>query len=96
MRVGPFMIARRYSYWWGSSTAQAAIHETEWRLQTAFRQGEEGASVWAGLMEWNDDILGAIRQCSGAATSIQGGRRGCQVPLWIEKQPSPPPHGTGR
>jgi hypothetical protein len=91
--VSSILAACAGGYWWGNSSALATIHETEWRLQAAFRQGEQGASLWAALMEWNQDILGAIRQCSGAATAIQDGRRGCQVPLWIEKPPSSPPPG---
>ena len=88
--VGCILAAAAGGFWWGDRSAKATIHQTEWRLQAAFRQGEEGASLWAGLMEWNHDILGAIRQCRGAATSVQDGRRACAVPLWIELSPGPP------
>ena len=83
-------------YWRGSSTANAAIHETEAGLQAAFNQGPEAARDWLNLMTWND-VQDALAQCHGdAVVSIQFGRRACDVPLWIEKPvPAPPPRIGG-
>ncbi len=72
-------------YRWGRANAEASIHETESRLQAAFRNGHPGASHWAGLMTWND-ILIALQFCDTNADLVisQHGRRACKVPLWIE------------
>jgi hypothetical protein len=78
-------------YWWGRDTTLSNINETEAGLQVAFETGAGGAQKWLNLMQWNT-ITDALAQCTGAAISIQGGRKACGVPLWIEPpQPSPPP-----
>ena len=92
--VGGILSAFAGGYWWGSSSAKAAIHETEAGLQAAFNDGPEAAHDWLDLMIWNDPET-ALAQCRGDAVSIQDGRRACGVPLWIEKRPSPPPPRTG-
>jgi hypothetical protein len=81
-------------YWWGSSTAQAAIHETEAGLQAAFNDGPEAARLWLALMLWNDPTH-ALAQCSGYAGFVQDGRKACTVPLWIEKPVAAPPPRIG-
>jgi len=78
-------------YWWGSSAAQAAIHETETGLQAAFNNGPKAAQDWLNLMTWND-VVYSLSLCRGNGISIQHGRTACMVPLWIEKPvPAPPP-----
>lgn len=79
-------------YWWGRDTALSSIHETEAGLQVAFENGAPAAQTWLNLMQWND-IASALAQCTEAALSIQGGRKACNVPLWIEPPPPPPPPG---
>ena len=78
-------------YWWGRDTALSSIHETEAGLQVAFENGASAAQTWLNLMQWNT-ITSALAQCTEAAVSIQGGRKACTVPLWIEPpQPQTPP-----
>ncbi len=69
--VGGILGAFGGGYWWGSSTADAAIHRTEAGLQAAFNQGPDAARTWLNLMTWNriDDALGAL--------SRQGDRLAC-------------------
>jgi hypothetical protein len=93
--VGSILTACAGGYWWGSSTAFAAVQETEAGLRMAFNNGPHAAQTWLDLMLWNDPDQ-ALAQCRGSAVSIQTGRRACGVPLWIEKLPSPPPPGTDR
>jgi len=92
--VGSILAALAGGYWWGDSNATAAVHETEAGLQAAFSGGPEAARDWLNLMTWND-LEQALAQCRGDAVSIQSGRRGCMVPLWIEKPVNPPPPDTG-
>ena len=75
-------------YWWGHSSATARIQETETGLAAAFANGPEAARQWWSLMAWNDPRE-ALAQCQGRAVSVQGGRRACAVPLWIEAPPAP-------
>ena len=91
--VGSILGAFTGGYWWGDSSATAAIRETEAGLRAAFNDGPKAARDWLDLMTWNDPE-NALAQCSGNAVSIQYGRRACGVPLWIEKLPSPPPPRT--
>lgn len=93
--VGSILAATAAGYWWGDSSATAAIQETEAGLQAAFSNGPEAARDWLNLMTWNDPQQ-ALAQCRGDAVSIQSGRRGCMVPLWIEKPVAPPPPDTGQ
>ena len=81
-------------YWWGSSSAQAGIHETETGLQAAFNDGPKAAQDWLNLMTWND-VVYSLSLCRGDGISIQHGRTACMVPLWIEKPQAPPPPRTG-
>jgi hypothetical protein len=92
--VGSILVAGIGGYWWGSSSATAAVHETEAGLQAAFTNGPRAARDWLNLMTWNDPEQ-ALAQCHGDAVSIQQGRRACGVPLWIEKPVTPPPPDTG-
>jgi len=92
--VGSILVAVIGGYWWGDSSAEGAIRETEAGLQAAFNHGPKAARDWLDLMTWNDPE-NALAQCSGNAISVQYGRRACMVPLWIEKLPSPPPPRTG-
>ncbi len=92
--VGGILGAFAGGYWWGNSSAQAAIRETETGLQAAFNDGPKAARDWLDLMTWNDPE-NALAQCSGNAVSVQHGRRACGVPLWIEKPVAPPPPRTG-
>lgn len=75
-------------YWWGRSSAQSEIRQTEAGLQAAFSNGSDAAKAWWSLMAWNDPRK-ALAQCQGKAISIQGGRRACLVPLWVEPPPAP-------
>ena len=79
-------------YHWGSSDARADIHQTEAGLRQAFAQGPAEAASWLGLMQWNS-LQAILEHCGrGRAFFVQGGRRACNIPLWIEPpQPSPPP-----
>jgi hypothetical protein len=92
--VGSILGAFGAGYWRGSSTANAAIHDTVAGLQAAaFDQGPDAARLWHNLMTWNR-IEDALAQCHGNALSRQVGRLACDVPLWIEKPvPAPPPGG---
>jgi hypothetical protein len=92
--VGSILAAGLGGYWWGNSSATAAIHETEVGLQAAFSDGPSAARDWLNLMTWNDPAQ-ALAQCRGDSILIQGGRRACTVPLWIEKPVGPPPPRTG-
>ena len=78
-------------YWWGSSTANAGIHQTEAGLRAAFNESPADAAIWLDLMTWNR-IRGGLAQCASAnLITTQDGRRKCDVPLWIEKpQPTTP------
>ena len=87
--AGGILIALGGGYGWGSLTALAGIHETEASLRVAFDNGPQAARTWLDLMLWNDPA-NALARCRGSAVSIQGGRRACQVPLWID----PPPPGS--
>jgi hypothetical protein len=77
-------------YWWGHRSAKAVIAETETGLQTAFQNGPEAARQWWSLMAWNDPRK-ALAKCQGQAVHVEGGRRACDVPLWIEPPPAPHP-----
>jgi hypothetical protein len=79
-------------YWWGRDTALSSIHETEAGLQVAFENGADAAQKWLDVMQWND-IADALAQCTEETVSIQGGRKACNVPLWIEPPQPPPPPG---
>ena len=78
-------------YHWGRAGAEAAIHETESRLQFAFKNGLLGASDWAGLMAWND-ITYALEQCRTRPdlAAVKHDRHACNVPLWIEEDQGGP------
>lgn len=66
--------------------AEGAISEFNNAIvQAANRNGPKAAKHWTALMEWND-VDAALASCNRPdATSVQGGRRVCQMPLWIEK-----------
>jgi hypothetical protein len=78
-------------YQWGRANAEATIHQTERRLEAAFRNGLPGASSWLDLMTWND-IDFSLRQCTDQKLSFRAsnGRRACRVPLWIEPDRATP------
>jgi hypothetical protein len=92
--VGGILAAFVGGYWWGDSSATADIRETEAGLEAAFNNGPEAAQDWLNLMTWND-VIHSLSLCQGDSISIQQGRRGCMVPLWIEKPVAPPPPRTG-
>jgi len=92
--AGSILVAGVGGYWWGQSSATAAIRETEVGLRAAFNNGPTAARDWLNLMTWND-VTQALSQCQGDSVSTQGGRRACNVPLWVEKPVSPPPPQAG-
>ena len=78
-------------YWWGHHAATTSIHETEVGLQAAFADGPDVAQKWLDLMTWNS-LPGALAQCTGTSTTIEHGRRECDVPLWTEPRPRTTPN----
>lgn len=93
--VAAVVVAFAGGVWWGNSTAEASIHQTQAGLVAAFNGGPDTARLWLDLMTWNNPI-DALAQCTRnfSLTFIQDGRRACQVPLWIgppAPQPPPPP-----
>lgn len=77
--------------WWGRNRAYTHFHETEIGLHQAFLDGPDAAHAWRELMEWND-LRSALRACSDAGPDkihVQGGRRWCWLPFWIERPLNP-------
>ena len=70
-------------FFWGQSSANAAVHETEQQLAQAFQAGPGAAANWANLMRWND-INAALATCTADAVRSASGRRACFPPLWID------------
>ena len=78
-------------YWWGHRVAADDIHQTDLGLQAAFADGPATARMWLGLMRWNS-LADALTHCHDpTTTSIEDGRRGCALPLWIEPAPARAP-----
>ena len=78
-------------YWWGHRVAADDIHQTELDLQAAFADGPATARMWLGLMQWNS-LADALTHCHDpTTTSVEDGRRGCAIPLWIEPAPARAP-----
>ena len=67
----------------GRATVLAEVQEIDDGLRSAFHQGPLAARDWLSLMRWNP--LGqALANCKGEAVVLQGDRRYCKIPLWIE------------
>jgi len=81
--VGVSALCLGGGYYWGFASTSADIQTTEAALRAAFASDPEAAKVWVSLMQWNDPRK-ALAQCRGQRIVQQGGRHGCDVPLWIE------------
>jgi hypothetical protein len=75
-------------YLWGRWSALASVRETESGWAAMFRDGPRAAADWLDLATWNDPRQ-ALAQCGSGNTAVQGGRKACRVPLWVEAPPKP-------
>ncbi len=68
---------------WGQASANAAVHQTEAQLATAFRDAPGAAAIWANLIRSNDAGL-MVATCTGLAMKTIEGRRACNMPVWLD------------
>src|SRR5205807_2325555 len=88
--IGAVIAAATLGVFWGKASANVAVHETERGLAAAFQSGPAAASAWLSLMQSNGPEM-AVGTCKGAALRAIGGRRACDVPLWLDPpKPSAP------
>lgn len=62
----------------GASDAVGVVTD----LRGALAEGAPGATTWRELIRWNGgNIRESLRRCANIRTD--GGRRGCDLPIWI-------------
>jgi hypothetical protein len=85
--AGALALGAGGGWWISDQSARADITATEDGVRAAFREGPAAAVLWVDLMRWNDPraALGGCRE--PAEILMQGGRRACRVPLWVERAP---------
>jgi hypothetical protein len=88
--AGAVLVAGVGGYAWGYRRASNQLHAVEAGVQqAALQRGPRGALAWLGLMNANDPTQ-ALAGCSGDTVKVIGGRRACEVPLWLD----PPKSGA--
>ncbi|TGD94591.1 hypothetical protein [Methylobacterium nonmethylotrophicum] len=85
--AGALILGISGGWWAGDRSARAEITTIEDSVRAAFREGPGAAALWTDLMRWNDPKA-ALATCREAGEIlIQGGRRACRIPFWIERPP---------
>lgn len=82
--VGALVLGVVVGWWAGDRSAHVNITATEESVRAAFREGPAAAAVWVRLMRWNDPKAAMAVCGEPSQIIIQGGRRGCWFPFWIE------------
>ncbi|MBX9934703.1 MAG: hypothetical protein K2Y56_24850 [Methylobacterium sp.] len=86
--VGAVTLGAAGGWWAGDRSGRASVAATKDSVRAAFREGPAAASLWVDLMRWNDPRA-ALSVCrEPAEILVQGGRRACRVPLWVERPPA--------
>jgi hypothetical protein len=71
------------------ATVLVGITATEDGVRAVFREGPAAAVLWVDLMRWNDPRAALGGNRAPAEILMQGGRRACRVPFWVERAPPP-------